>query len=82
VAYAHLGRTDAVLRTSSPLDLELIRKIRDKLEEKFQKKFKFYIDLDTNLLGGVQVIIGNRIIDGSLRRRLDELKGKLLAARV
>ncbi len=82
VAYAHLGKTEAVLKTSFPLDLDLIEEIKQRLEKKFKRRFKLYIDLDATLLGGVQVIIGNTIIDGSVRRRLDDLKEKLLTVRV
>jgi len=82
VAYSHLGETEAVLRTSFPLDLDLIKEIRARLEKKFNRKFRFFIDLDGSLLGGVQVIIGNTIIDGSVRRRLIDLKEKLLGVRV
>lgn len=82
VTYGHEGETEALLKTAYPLDLELIRSIKDRLENKFHKKFKFYIDLDGSLLGGVQVIIGNTIIDGSVRGRLDDLKEKLKSVRV
>lgn len=82
VAYAHLGETEAVLRTSFPLDLDLVEEIKKKLEGKFRRKFRLYIDLDGSMLGGVQVIIGNTIIDGTVRRRLADLKEKLLAVRV
>jgi F0F1-type ATP synthase delta subunit len=63
--------------------VDLIKEIEDKLEEKLQKKFKFYIDLDADLMGGVQVIFGNNtIIDGSVRKRLADLKEKLRGVRV
>ncbi|MDD5027050.1 MAG: ATP synthase F1 subunit delta, partial [Candidatus Omnitrophica bacterium] len=81
-AYSHLGETEAILRTSFPLDLSLVRKIKDKLEQKFNRRFRFYIDLDGRLLGGVQVIIGNTIIDGTVRRRLEDLREQLLTVRV
>jgi len=81
-AYAHLGETEAVLRTSFPLDLDLIAKIKNRLEDKFKRKFRFYIALDGTMLGGVQVIIGNTIIDGTVRRRLQDLEEKLSTVRV
>jgi len=82
VAYAHLGETEAILRTSFPLDLDLVREIKDRLEKKFNRRFRFYINLDGSMLGGVQVIIGNTIIDGTVRRRLSDLKEKLLSLKV
>jgi F-type H+-transporting ATPase subunit delta len=80
--YAHKGQARALLKTSFPLDLEVIQQIKDKLEEKFRKKFRLYIDLDAELLGGVQVVIGNKVIDGSVRKRLEDLREKLKGALV
>lgn len=82
ITYAHEGEEEVLLRTSFPLDLELIKRLEDKLRQKYGKKFKFYIDLDGSLLGGAQVVIGNIIIDGSVRMRLLDLKEKLKAVEV
>jgi len=82
VAYAHLGETEAILRTSFPLELDVIRQIKERLEKKLARKIRFYINLDGSLLGGVQVVIGNTILDGSVRKRLNDLKEKLLTLRV
>ncbi len=82
VIYSHEGEAEVLLKTSYALDVDLIKKIEVGLEHKFKKKFRFYIDLDGSLLGGVQVIIGNTVIDGSIRRRLDELKEKLKLIRI
>jgi F-type H+-transporting ATPase subunit delta len=77
IKYAHGGREEALIKTSYLLDLDLIKKIQDAVQKKFRREFKFYIELDSRLLGGVQVIIGNTIIDGSVRKRLNDLKQKL-----
>ncbi len=82
VTYAHEGAVDALLRTAFPLDLEVIKEIEDTLERKLKQKFKFFIELDGRLLGGVQVVIGNMIYDGSVRKRLDDLREKLQQVRV
>jgi F-type H+-transporting ATPase subunit delta len=75
--YSHEGQVDVLLKTAFPLELELIEKIQDALKKKFKQNLRFYIDLDASLLGGVQVVIGNTIIDGSISKRLTELKEKL-----
>jgi F-type H+-transporting ATPase subunit delta len=80
--YTYQGEQEAVLKTTFPLDLEMIKEIQDKVEAKFQKKFKFFIELDSRLLGGIQLIIGNKVIDGSVRRQLQNLKENLMAVRV
>ncbi len=80
--YSHAEAIDALIKTSYPLDLELIQKIENKLEKRFKRKLNFYLDLGASLLGGVQVTVGNTVIDGSVRRRLDELKAKLKTIRI
>ena len=76
--YAHHGQVDVLLRTAFPLELDLIKKIEVVLKKRLKQDLRFYIDLDGSLLGGVQVVIGNTIIDGSVIKRLNELKDKLI----
>ncbi len=82
LTYAHPDEVEALLRTTYPLDLDLLKLVKEKLEKKLKKKFNLYLELDPDLLGGVQLIVGNTIIDGSVKKRLLELKQKLSALRV
>ncbi|MDP2921291.1 MAG: ATP synthase F1 subunit delta [Candidatus Omnitrophota bacterium] len=82
INYSRGEAIDALLKTSYPLDLELVQAVKEKMEHKFKRKLSLHIELDGNLLGGVQVTVGNTVVDGSVRRRLEELKEKLTASRV
>ena len=83
INYSYGQEIEALLKTSFPLDVELIKEVEDTLKKKLNKKLRFYIDLDADLMGGIQVTMGdNTIIDGSVRRRLADLKEKLRGARV
>ncbi len=82
VTYAHGIEVEALLRTSYPIDLDILQTLKERLENKLNKKFNLFLELDPDLLGGVQLIVGNTIIDGSVRKRLFELKQKLLNVRV
>jgi len=82
IKYAHGEEFAALLNTSYPIDTHLMKDIEEKLEKKLNKKLRFYVDLDPDLLGGVKVTIGNTVIDGSVRRRLEDLKEKLMAVKV
>lgn len=82
MTYAHGEAVDALLRTTYPLDLSLIEAIKEQAERKLNKKLSLHIEFDASLLGGVQLTVGNLIIDGSVRKRLDQLKDKLQALRV
>ncbi len=80
--YSHHGQVDVLLRTAFPLELDLIKRIQAALNNKIKQSLRFYIDLDGSLLGGVQVVVGNTIIDGSVKKRLDELRDKLITLRM
>jgi F-type H+-transporting ATPase subunit delta len=82
VTYAHGNEVEALLRTTYPLDLDILEVLKERLQKKLNKKFNLFLELDPDLLGGVQLIVGNTIIDSSVRKRLDELKQKLLGVRV
>jgi F-type H+-transporting ATPase subunit delta len=73
---------EALLKTARPLDPDLIQAIKEKLELKFEKKINLRVEFDADLIAGAQVTLGNTVIDGTVRRRLDELKEKLTAVRV
>jgi len=80
--YSHGDEAEALFKTAFPLDHKSVDKIKKGLESKLNKKLKLVVGLDPGLLGGVQVTIGNTVIDGSVRRRLDDLKEKLETVRV
>jgi len=82
VNYSFGGKKQVLLRTTYPVDLDLVPQIRDKLKEKFGRDIKLYIDLDESLLGGIKAVMGNTVIDASVRRRLDDLKKNLQEIRM
>ena len=82
IHYAHGVEIDALLKTSYPVETETIQRIKDALEKRMNKKIHLYVELDADLVGGAYARIGNIIIDGSVKRRLEDLKEKLYAMKV
>lgn len=82
IKYAHGNKMSALLYTSYLISTELLEVFKRKLENKLRMKLQLYVDLDLDMLGGARVIIGNKILDGSIKKRLEDLKRKLLAAKV
>lgn len=80
--YAHGEEVEAVLDVSYPLDTDIMQSMKDGLEKRLNKKLHMYVNIDPSLLGGVRVTVGNTIIDGSVRKRLEDLKMKLMALKV
>ncbi len=74
VHYGHGESQAVVLRTTFPLALELVQAIKTRLEARLKSKTNLYLELDPDLLGGIQVVIGNTIIDGSVRNRINILR--------
>lgn len=80
--YGHGEKVGAVLNTTFPLELDLVQAIKEKMEKKFKKKLNLYLSLNPDLIGGIQVVIGNTVIDGSVKKCLEDLREKLMAVKV
>ena len=68
--------------TALPMDAELERKTRETIERRTGKSAKIERHIDPKIIGGMVMIAGGQIIDGSIRSQLDELRQELLEARV
>ena len=74
--------TRAVVRSVHPLPEALLERLRSRLEALEDRTVELRAELDPTLLGGLQIRLGNRVIDGSVRRQLDDLRRRLKAVRV
>jgi F-type H+-transporting ATPase subunit delta len=71
------GITHATATSASPLtDLE-VRAITARLEQMTGGTIALKTDVDAALLGGLIVRVGDRLIDGSVRGRLERLRNQL-----
>lgn len=64
--------------TAFKLADEQIESLLKKLEAKHKTKFQPEIIIDEALLGGVRIVIGDQVLDGSIRSKVDRLKTSLL----
>ena len=80
--YTHGIEHDAVLKTSYTVDTADLEKMKTALEKRTGKKVHLYIQMDPDLLGGVVAQVGNIIIDGTVKRRLTDLREKLRSVKV
>lgn len=77
--YAHLCRTkdgalQARITTAIPLDYEDILKIIKRLGDMFGKTVMPEFVVDPGLVGGITVRVGDRLLDGSVRGKLESLR--------
>ena len=71
------GLTHATATSAAPLGQEEVRAIETRLEAMTGGRVTLELAVDPSLLGGVVVRIGDRLIDGSVRGRLERLRNQL-----
>lgn len=77
----HLGRVHATVATAHDMDPEAARAIAASLARLVGREVLPHFHTDPRLLGGLIVRVGDRVLDGSLRRRLLQLRFSMLHAR-
>lgn len=61
-----------------PLKAEQIKKFEEQTSALLREKIKLENKLDKNLIGGIKILADGRIIDASIRKRLEDLGNKLI----
>lgn len=74
------GRDVITVRTAVPLTADERSQLEELLIRRFGARWRVTFEVDPQLLGGVWLRVGARIIDGSLRGRLDALRSQMTAA--
>lgn len=73
----HLGRVRADITSAAPVSPDQIEKLNGVLSDLLKQEVILGIVEDPSIVGGIVVRIGDRIIDGSVRTRLENLRAKL-----
>ena len=76
------GLTHATATSAAPLGADETKAITARLEELTGGRIALETAVDPSLLGGVVVRVGDRLIDGSVRGRLERLRGQLAAGTI
>jgi F-type H+-transporting ATPase subunit delta len=79
---AHLNRVHAEVTVARPLDEQSLRTVMERLTRLLGRTAIPHVRVKPEILGGIVVRTGDTIYDGSLRRRLEDMKRTLLSARL
>lgn len=82
LAKQKLGIEEVKLITAIPLEHHVEMQLKNKLEKFFQKKIEIIAQVSPEIIGGAIFIIGQRIVDYSIRNRLTKIKEDLLAIKL
>jgi F-type H+-transporting ATPase subunit delta len=71
------GIVEATVTSAAPLDHASVDAIEARLVEMTGERVELTLAVDAGLLGGLQVRVGDRLIDASVRGRLERLRSTL-----
>lgn len=73
------GRIHVYLTSARPLDRDQTDALRAQIERSSGKKVRVHEKVEPRVLGGLVVKVGDHVLDGTLRRRLEGLRKRLVA---
>ena len=73
------GITHATVTSAAPLTPDEVRALTARLEQSTGGRIALKTEVDESLLGGLVVRVGDRLIDGSVRGRLERLRNQLIS---
>jgi len=72
------GRVEVRVTAAEPLDESLLNRIANKLGEVTGQKIDLRSGVDPDLIGGLRIRMGERLLDSSLKSRLRQLRERAL----
>jgi F-type H+-transporting ATPase subunit delta len=79
LANAKSGSSDAVIFSAFPIDGPALAETARVLELRFGRKLNVSVALQPDLIGGIRVVIGDEVLDTSVKARLEQMKMALSA---
>lgn len=76
---AKRGTAEARITSAFAMNERDVSELVAALEKKFAIQLKPVVEVDASLIGGVRVVVGDRVLDTSVRSRLDAMKAALVA---
>jgi F-type H+-transporting ATPase subunit delta len=73
------GSSDAVIYSAFPIDAGALADVTGLLEKRFGRKLNVSVKLQPELIGGIRVVVGDEVLDTSVKARLDQMKVALTA---
>ena len=73
------GRVQVGVTTARKLDVDLADALRSALERRTQKNVVLHERIDPEVIGGLRISIGDEVLDGTLRRGLQDMRRSLAA---
>lgn len=73
------GVSDAVIHSAFPIDAAQLADLQTTLERRFGRKLDLAVEIQPELIGGIRVVVGDEVLDTSVKARLEQMKVALTA---
>jgi F-type H+-transporting ATPase subunit delta len=79
LANASAGVSDAVIYSAFDMSAEQVADVVVSLEKRFGRKLNASVQVQADLIGGIRVVVGDEVLDTSIKARLEQMKAALVA---
>ena len=76
---ASSGVSDALVYSAFPIDAAQLAAVVQSLEKRFGRKLNASVQVEPELIGGIRVVVGDEVLDTSVKARLEQMKVALTA---
>jgi F-type H+-transporting ATPase subunit delta len=76
---AQEGAADATVYSAFEMSADQVNALAAALEKKFGRKLNPTVEVDPSLIGGVRVVVGDEVLDTSVRAKLQQMHNALVA---
>ena len=76
---AQSGVSDATVFSAYPIDGTQLTDVVGALEKRFNRKLNASVVIEPELIGGIRVVVGDEVLDTSVKARLEQMKVALTA---
>ena len=73
------GVSEATVYSAFPIDAAQLQAVVASLEKRFGRKLTASVQLEPELIGGIRVVVGDEVLDTSVKARLEQMKVALTA---
>ena len=79
LANANSGVSDAVIYSAFEIAPAQLNDVVATLERRFARKLNASVEIQPELIGGIRVVVGDEVLDTSVKARLEQMKAALTA---
>jgi F-type H+-transporting ATPase subunit delta len=76
---ARSGVSDATVYSAFPIDAGQLATVVESLEKRFGRKLNASVQVEPELIGGIRVVVGDEVLDTSVKARLEQMRVALTA---